>query len=206
MRIQKIVYCLIACIGIQTIAIAQLKVGARFGVGIETNKVSEFSDIGFTAQLEVGYGITDQAEISVLYQNNTIPNYIGDNGGVLGNGTYINTWILNGRYYFVKRAISCYAGLGIGVSLNKEFPEVIGFIRRSNSFIDEEITRKYQATNFVVRPSIGCIFHTGSRNRGINLDISYLDSGEVGPYHINTITVSVGVLIGLTTRKQKKEK
>ncbi|TPN82233.1 hypothetical protein [Aquimarina algicola] len=172
----------VALLGI-TASNAQVKFGFGLGYAVPTGDVADFTDGGISGHLELGYGITDQIDVSFLYTGDflvgadlTSGNNFVDTNASIGNVT-IGSYMLNGRYYFTESGFRPYGSLGLGIAS-------IGSIE-----IDGTNAELFASTsNFAIRPALG--FKYGV----LNVNAAYLSAGKTGETSVSDFSFNLGLL------------
>ncbi|WP_340076557.1 outer membrane beta-barrel protein [Leptobacterium sp. I13] len=157
-----------------TSANAQFKAGFGLGYAFPTGDITDFADGGISGYGEIGYGINENFDISLLYQGDFL---IGADvsGGSLENIT-MSSFLANARYFFGVTKFKPYVGLGLGFTDISQ-DDLAGF---SGSGVDE--------SNFGIRPSVG--FKYGV----LNVNAAYLSAGKIEDTTVSDFTINVGLL------------
>ncbi|WP_271769910.1 hypothetical protein [Aquimarina algiphila] len=161
---------------------AQVKLGFGLGYALPLGDASDFLDGGVSAHFELGYGVTQDIDVSILYQGDFLVG--GDqtiNGQNVSFGALaIGSYLVNGRYFFRKEGFRPYGSLGLGISS-------IGSIEIESNTIGDQVVAG-STSNFAIRPALG--FKYGV----LNMNAAYLNAGKVGDASISNFTINIGLL------------
>ncbi len=162
---------------------AQVKFGFGLGYALPTGDIADFTDGGVSAHLELGYGVTEDIDVSFLYTGDflvgsdlNVDTGVGQISGSVGN-VAIGTFMLNGRYYFTKEGFRPYGSLGLGFA-------TIGAVEVDD--VSAEVAGS--TSNFAFRPALG--FKYGV----LNMNASYLSAGKAGDISVNDFAINLGLL------------
>ncbi len=163
---------------------AQVKFGFGLGYVIPSGDASNFLDGGFSGNLEVGYGVNDAIDVSLIYQGDLlIGKDLNNDGFDIGN-VYMGSILVNGRYFFKNDGFRPYAGLGLGVTSISQTSYALSGIGTVEGFDT--------TTNLAIRPSLG--FKYGI----LNVNAVYINAGKVGEGNaedsIGNFTINAGLL------------
>ncbi|MBB6459497.1 outer membrane protein [Flammeovirga kamogawensis] len=139
---------------------AQVRFGLGGGLSSGTGDLSEYSDVGFNIYAEIGAGITDHSEVTILGQIDLMAS---------GNDALAEAWLLmpvmlQYRYYILTGTLKPYAGVGLG-GVRVYNSTVINSVS-SDPLVDE--------WNFGYKIAAGLKFAI------LNLQFSYIGAGQVG--------------------------
>ncbi|AZQ61000.1 hypothetical protein EI427_01835 [Flammeovirga pectinis] len=139
---------------------AQVRFGLGGGLSSGTGDLSEYSDVGFNLYAEIGAGITDHSEITVLGQMDLMAS---------GTDALAEAWILmpvmlQYRYYILTGTLKPYVGVGLGG------------VRVYNSTIIDSVS----SDPLVDEWNFGYKIAAGLKFSILNLQLSYLGAGQVG--------------------------
>lgn len=170
----------VALLGLTTTN-AQVKFGFGFGYAMPSGDIADITDGGFSGNLELGYGITEDIDVSVFLHGDFLT---GGNEGQLSYDTVVlGSYMLNGRYYFTKEGFRPYGSLAIGLT-------DIGQIEAEAN--NTRLAATSRTSNFSFRPAIG--FKYGI----FNMNVAYLSAGKVGEsgakQSVGDITINAGLL------------
>ncbi|MEW7277066.1 outer membrane beta-barrel protein [Aquimarina sp. 2201CG1-2-11] len=177
-----LLFAAVALLGI-TATNAQVKLGVGFGYALPSGDIADFTDGGLAAHLELGYGVTEDIDVSIMYQGEFLAGGDVDVNGTTASvgAVAIGSYMLNGRYYFTKEGFRPYGSLGLGLASigSIEFENVSSNVDTSTS-------------NFAFRPALG--FKYGV----LNMNVAYLSAGKVGEGEgetsVSDITINLGLL------------
>ncbi|SHJ07111.1 hypothetical protein [Aquimarina spongiae] len=160
---------------------AQVKLGFGVGYAVPSGDVADFTDGGIAAHFELGYGITENIDVSFLYAGDflvgaDIVAVAGQTAAEIGN-VAVGSYLLNGRYYFTDTAFKPYGGLGIGLA-------TIGAIEVDGTSAELAAS----TSNFAIRPALG--FKYGV----LNVHAAYLSAGKTGDASVGDISFNLGLL------------
>ncbi len=158
---------------------AQVKLGLGFGYAIPSGDIADFTDGGLAAHLELGYGVTEDIDVSIIYHGEFLAG--GDVNGLSVGAVAIGSYMLNGRYYFTKEGFRPYGSLGLGLAS-------IGSVEFDEPTALEDAQADTSTSNFAFRPALG--FKYGV----LNMNVAYLSAGKSGDATVNDITVNLGLL------------
>ncbi|PKV51984.1 outer membrane protein with beta-barrel domain [Aquimarina sp. MAR_2010_214] len=145
---------------------AQVKFGFGVGYAVPSGDVADITDGGFSGYLELGYGITENIDVSLLYQGDLLLGEDLNNIGYEIGNVFISSFIANGRYFLNDDGFRPYVGFGMGLASVSQANYALGDGNALGGFDTE--------TNFVVRPSLG--FKYGI----LNINAAYLNAGKIG--------------------------
>ena len=169
----------ILCIAVSLLgfvaANAQVKLGFGLGYAIPSGDIKDFLDGGVSFNLEAGYGVTEDIDVSLSYQADLLVGIDQGGGSSFGNLT-IGSILANGRYFFIKEKFRPYASLGIGIASIGALE-----VETDTALFSGSITAAESTSNFAIRPAIG--FKYGV----LNVNAAYLSAGK-----IDSIDTSVG--------------
>ncbi len=163
---------------------AQVKFGFGFGYAVPSGDIADITDGGLSAHLELGYGVTENIDVSILWQGDFLTGadvQINDIQSSVSYGAVaLGSFLVNGRYFFTDTKFKPYGSLGLGLA-------TIGSIE-----IESNITTVQgnvgSTSNFAFRPAVG--FKYGV----LNMNAAYLNAGKVGDTSISDFTVNIGLL------------
>ena len=165
-------------------ASAQVKLGFGLGYASPMGDIADVTDGGISGHFELGYGITEQIDASIYYQEDFLAGgstSIGSETAEFG-AVAIGTYMLNGRYFFTDSKFKPYGSLGLGLAS-------IGSIEIEGSDNGVEDADAAESTsNFAFRPAIG--FKYGV----LNMNLAYLNAGKVGDGSVSDLTFNIGLL------------
>ncbi|WP_271764856.1 outer membrane beta-barrel protein [Aquimarina algiphila] len=177
-----LLFAAIALLGI-TATNAQVKFGFGVGYAIPTGDIADFTDGGVSAHLELGYGVTENIDVSFLYTGDflvgsdlNVDTGLGQATGSIGN-VAVGAYMLNGRYYFTESKFKPYGSLGLGLA-------TIGAIEVDGTSAELAAS----TSNFAFRPALG--FKYGV----LNMNAAYLSAGKTGDASVNDFTINLGLL------------
>lgn len=158
---------------------AQVKLGFGVGYAIPSGDVADFTDGGLSAHFELGYGVTENIDVSFLYSGDFLVGADLNEGGVTGSigNVAVGTYMVNGRYYFTESGFRPYGSLGLGLAS-------IGAIEVDGT--NAELAAS--TSNFAFRPALG--FKYGV----LNVNAAYLSAGKTGDASVSDITLNLGLL------------
>lgn len=171
---KKTIFCIAVSLLGFVAASAQVKLGLGLGYAIPSGDIKDILDGGVSFNLEAGYGVTEDIDVSLLYQADLLVG-IDEGGSSFGNLT-IGSILANGRYFFIKEKFRPYAALGIGIASVGAVE-----IEADSAIFSGSIIAAESTSNFAVRPAIG--FKYGV----LNVNAAYLSAGK-----IDSIDTSVG--------------
>ncbi len=158
---------------------AQVKLGFGLGYALPVGDISDFTNGGVTGHLELGYGVTENIDVSFLYQGDFL---IGANaeGGISFGNIALGSYMVNGRYYFTESGFRPYGSLGFGMTSvgSVEIEEADGVTIEATA----------SESNFSFRPALG--FKYGV----LNMNAAYLSAGKTGEASVNDISFNIGLL------------
>ncbi|AXT58876.1 hypothetical protein D1816_00425 [Aquimarina sp. AD10] len=161
-----------------TAANAQVKLGFGVGYAVPSGDAADFLDGGLSAHFELGYGVTERIDISILYQGDFLVG--GDLDGASVGNLALGSYMLNGRYFFTDTKFKPYGSLGLGLatvgSVEVEIANGGGTVEGDSE------------SNFALRPALG--FKYGI----LNMNAAYLSAGKVNDASISDITLNIGLL------------
>ncbi|MBQ0734164.1 hypothetical protein [Aquimarina celericrescens] len=164
-----------------TSAEAQVKLGFGVGYAIPSGDVADFTDGGLSAHFELGYGVTENIDVSLLYTGDFLigSELTAGNGqaSVSVGNVAVATYMVNGRYYFTESGFRPYGSLGLGLAS-------IGAIEVDGSSAELSAS----TSNFAFRPALG--FKYGV----LNMNAAYLSAGKTGEASVNDISFNIGLL------------
>ena len=170
---------LVAAIAVLGLASANAQVKLGFGVGyaVPSGDVADFTDGGLAAHLELGYGVTENIDVSFLYAGDFLVGAdVSDLGASVGN-VAVGSYLLNGRYYFTESGFRPYGSLGLGIA-------TIGAIEVDGTSAELAAS----TSNFAIRPALG--FKYGV----LNVNAAYLSAGKTGDASVSDISFNIGLL------------
>ncbi|KAA1244388.1 outer membrane beta-barrel protein [Aquimarina sp. RZ0] len=169
----------IAVLGV-TAMNAQVKFGFGLGYAAPLGDIADFTDGGIAGHAELGYGITDNIDVSLYYQGDFLigADIQGDTVASFGNVT-LGSFMLNGRYFFKEDGFRPYGSLGIGITS-------IGSIDIEGD--GQTVSTGESSSNFSFRPAIGFKYKV------LNFNVAYLSGGKSGEASVGNITANVGLL------------
>ncbi|WP_271782692.1 outer membrane beta-barrel protein [Aquimarina algiphila] len=176
-----LLFAAVALLGI-TATNAQVKFGFGVGYALPTGDIADFTDGGVSAHLELGYGVTEDIDVSILYHGEFLAgsDFDGESFGAIALGSYM----LNGRYYFRKEGFRPYGSLGLGITS-------IGALELDNASTIDDVDAD-STSNFSFRPALG--FKYGV----LNMNVAYLSAGKVGEgdfeQSVSDFTINLGLL------------
>ncbi|WP_103071342.1 OmpA family protein [Aquimarina sediminis] len=164
---------------------AQVKLGFGLGYAFPSGDIADITDGGLSGNLELGYGVTEDIDVSLMYQGDFLIG--GDVNTAVGQVSYgavaLGSYLVNGRYYFKKEGFRPYGSLGIGLTN-------VGSVDIETTGNDVEVVAS--TSNFAIRPAVG--FKYGV----LNVNAAYLNAGKVGDgaaeVSVSDFTLNVGVL------------
>ncbi|MCK8523397.1 hypothetical protein M0D21_17580 [Aquimarina sp. D1M17] len=169
----------VALLGLTSVN-AQVKLGFGVGYAIPSGDVADFTDGGLSAHLEVGYGVTDNIDVSLMYSGDFLVGAdLVDGAGPsaeIGN-VAVGSYMINGRYYFTESGFRPYGSLGLGLA-------TIGAIEVDGT--NAELAAS--TSNFAFRPALG--FKYGV----LNVNATYLNAGKTGDATVSDIAFNLGLL------------
>ncbi|TYP72180.1 outer membrane beta-barrel protein [Aquimarina intermedia] len=160
---------------------AQVKFGFGLGYASPMGDASDFLDGGISAHLEVGYGVTEDIDVSFLYQGDFLV------GADIANDSYgnltIGSYLVNTRYFFKKEGFRPYASLGLGMAN-------VGGVELEASNNNSELELKTDSkSNFGIRPALGFKYKV------LNFNVAYLSAGKTDlDQSVGDLTVNIGLL------------
>ncbi|WP_103071343.1 outer membrane beta-barrel protein [Aquimarina sediminis] len=170
----------VALLGLTTTH-AQVKLGFGLGYAIPSGDISDFTDGGISGHFELGYGVTEDIDVSVLLHGDFLSSK--DVGAISYQGLALGSLMVNGRYYFKKEGFRPYGSLGIG------FAE-IGSLEVNT--LGTTVVGTERTTNFSFSPAVG--FKYGV----LNVNAAYLNAGKIGEGDgkatVSDISLNVGLL------------
>lgn len=169
----------IALLGI-TAMNAQVKLGLGVGYAIPSGDIADFTDGGLSAHLELGYGVTENIDVSFLYTGDfLVGSDLSAGGAVTGSigNVAVGTYMVNGRYYFTESGFRPYASLALGLAS-------IGAIEVDGTSAELAAS----TSNFAFRPALG--FKYGI----LNVNATYLNAGKTGESSVSDLTFNIGML------------
>ncbi len=158
---------------------AQVKFGFGLGYALPVGDIGDFTDGGIAGHAELGYGITNNIDVSIYYQGDFLVGADLENDGTVtsvGNVT-VSSFMLNGRYFFKEDGFRPYGSLGLGLAS-------IGSI----DFEDNATSAGASSSNFAFRPAVGFKYKV------LNFNVAYLTAGKSGDASVGDLTVNVGLL------------
>ncbi|GAA4113713.1 hypothetical protein GCM10022393_12900 [Aquimarina addita] len=173
---------LIACVALFGFsANAQVKLGFGFGYAVPSGDIADFTDGGLSAHFELGYGVTDNIDVSLLYHGEFLAGGSTDVSGqtVSFGAVAIGSYMLNGRYFFTDTKFRPYGSLGLGLAS-------VGSVSIEDD--GDETEASEGTSNFAFRPALG--FKYGI----LNMNAAYLSAGKSGEASIADITLNIGLL------------
>ncbi|WP_411029872.1 hypothetical protein [Spongiimicrobium sp. 3-5] len=160
---------------------AQVKLGFGLGYASPTGDAKDFLDGGISGHAELGYGVTEDLDVSLLYQGDFLVGAELDGAGV-GNLT-LSSFMANTRYFFTKSGFRPYGSLGFGLTN-------VGAVELEGSGLSIEVLES--TSNFSFRPALG--FKYGV----LNVNAAYLSAGKIGEgaaeQSIGDFTFNIGLL------------
>ncbi len=157
---------------------AQVKLGFGLGYAMPTGDIADFTDGGVSGHFELGYGVTEDIDVSFLYQGDFLIGADAD-GGISYGTIALGSYMVNGRYYFTKEGFRPYGSLGLGLAS-------IGAVEIEGSGQALEVAAS--TSNFAIRPALG--FKYGV----LNMNFSYLSAGKVGDTSVSDFGINLGLL------------
>lgn len=177
---KKLLFIAVALLGL-TATNAQVKFGFGVGYAIPSGDIADITDGGFSANLELGYGITENIDVSVFVHGDFLTG--ADEGSLSYDTVAFGSYMINGRYYFTKEGFRPYGSLGLGIT-------DIAQIEASGG--NSTIAAAARTSNFSFRPALG--FKYGI----LNVNAAYLNAGKIGEgdakQSISDIAINVGLL------------
>lgn len=177
-----LLFAAVALLGI-TATNAQVKLGFGVGYAIPSGDIADITDGGLSAHLELGYGVTEQIDVSILYHGEFLAGgdvtVAGTSSEVSYGAIALGSYMLNGRYYFTKEGFRPYGSLGLGITS-------VGSIEIEGN--GETLEAAGSESNFSFRPALG--FKYGV----LNMNVAYLSAGKVGDSSVSDITINLGLL------------
>ncbi len=160
---------------------AQVKLGLGVGYAIPSGDIADITDGGLSAHFELGYGVTEDIDVSILYHGDFL---VGGDADIAGQtisygAIALGSYMLNGRYYFTKEGFRPYGSLGLGITS-------VGAVEIEGN--GQTLEADGSESNFSFRPALG--FKYGV----LNMNIAYLSAGKVGDNSVSDITVNLGLL------------
>ncbi|MDY8138058.1 hypothetical protein [Aquimarina sp. 2201CG5-10] len=158
---------------------AQVKLGFGVGYAIPSGDVADFTDGGLSAHVELGYGVTDNIDVSFLYTGDFLVGSDLTAGAVTGSigNVAVGTYMINGRYYFTESGFRPYGSLAVGLAS-------IGAIEIDGTSAELAAS----TSNFAFRPALG--FKYGV----LNVNATYLNAGKTGDASVSDIAFNLGLL------------
>lgn len=157
-----LLFTVVALLGLTTTS-AQVKLGFGVGYAIPSGDIADITDGGFSGHLELGYGITEDIDVSVFVHGDFLT---GADKGLLSYDTVaFGSYMVNGRYYFKKEGFRPYGSLAIGITDIAQIEAATNGTR---------VAAAARTSNFSFRPALG--FKYGI----LNVNASYLNAGEIG--------------------------
>ncbi|WP_128755314.1 OmpA family protein [Aquimarina sediminis] len=179
-----LLFAAVALLGL-TATNAQVKLGFGLGYAFPSGDIADITDGGISGHLELGYGVTEDIDVSLMYQGDFLVGADVNTGvGQVSYGAVaLGSYLVNGRYYFKKEGFRPYGSLGIGLTN-------IGSIDIETTGSDLEVSAS--SSNFAIRPAVG--FKYGV----LNVNAAYLNAGKIGEGNgeatVSDFTVNVGLL------------
>lgn len=178
---------LIACVALFGFsANAQVRLGFGLGYAVPSGDIADFTDGGLSGHFELGYAITDDIDVSFLYQGDFL---IGADveGGSIGNVT-LGSYMLNGRYYFKEEGFRPYGSLGFGLTS-------IGTLEFESDDDSLVVDGGASESSFAFRPALGFKYKL------LNFNVAYLSAGKVNEASVADITVNIGLMFTIGGKK-----
>ncbi len=160
-----------------TVANAQVKLGFGVGYALPSGDIADITDGGLSAHLELGYGVTEDIDVSILYHGEFLVG--ADVDGLSYGAIALGSYMVNGRYYFTKEGFRPYGSLGLGITS-------VGAVELEGE--GETLEAAASESNFSFRPALG--FKYGV----LNMNVAYLSAGKVGDASVSDITLNIGLL------------
>ncbi|MBP2833642.1 hypothetical protein J8281_15710 [Aquimarina sp. U1-2] len=173
---KQVLFIFVAFLGL-TAAQAQVKLGFGLGYAVPSGDIADITDGGLSAHLELGYGVTEDIDVSILYHGEFLVG--ADSDGVSYDAVALGSYLVNGRYYFRKEGFRPYGSLGLGITS-------VGAIEIEAD--GGNIESAASESNFSFRPALG--FKYGV----LNVNAAYLSAGKVGDGTVGDITFNIGLL------------
>ncbi len=168
-----------------TSANAQVRLGFGVGYAMPSGDIADFTDGGVAAHFELGYAVTEDIDVSILYHGEFLAGGDVTIAGQETSASYgaiaLGSFMLNGRYYFTKEGFRPYGSLGLGMTSVGSVE-----IESDNDSLDE--AGADSESNFSFRPALG--FKYGV----LNMNVAYLSAGKVGDASVADITINLGLL------------
>ncbi len=164
---------------------AQVKLGFGFGYALPSGDIADFTDGGLSAHFELGYGVTENIDVSILYHGEFLAGGSANFGGtdVSFGAVALGSYMLNGRYFFTDTKFKPYGSLGLGLAS-------IGSVSIETAGLEGDAAES--TSNFAIRPALG--FKYGI----LNMNVAYLSAGKVGEgeaeQSVGDITINLGLL------------
>lgn len=161
---------------------AQVKLGLGLGYAVPMGDIADFTDGGLAAHFELGYGVTENIDVSFLYTGDFLAgaSQTQDLGGVTVTtdvgAVAVGSYMLNGRYYFKEDGFRPYGSLGLGLA-------TVGAISAEDDTADAGVS-----SNFALRPAVG--FNYGV----LNVQAAYLNAGKAGEIAVSDLSFNIGLL------------
>ncbi|MEW7290593.1 hypothetical protein [Aquimarina sp. 2304DJ70-9] len=159
---------------------AQVKLGFGLGYAMPTGDIADFTDGGVSGHFELGYGVTEDIDVSFLYQGDFLIGANGE-GGISYGAIALGSYMVNGRYYFTKEGFRPYGSLGLGITS-------VGAIELESVSAGTNVEVGASTSNFAIRPALG--FKYGV----LNMNFSYLSAGKVGDTSVSDFGINLGLL------------
>lgn len=166
---------------------AQVKLGFGLGYAFPMGDVSDIADGGITGYAEVGYGVTESIDISLVYQGDFLIGADVEGTSASLENVNITSFLLNGRYFFKEKGFRPYGGLGLGLAnVSQDGISASVDLGDGNEFdlsgggVDE--------SNFAIRPTLG--FQYGV----LNVNATYLNAGKIGDSSVSDFSFNIGLL------------
>ena len=157
---------------------AQIRLGLGVGYATPSGDIADFLKGGVAANAEVGYGVTDHLDLSLMYQGDFL---IGDVEGLEVGAVTLSSIMANGRFYLLEKVFKPYVGLGVGFTN----------VKQGSVTIDGEDITGESESNFAIRPAVG--FKVGP----LNVSAAYLSAGKLGEASVSDISFNIGTLFSI---------
>ncbi len=173
-----LILAVVALLGL-TATNAQVKLGLGVGYAIPSGNVADFTDGGISAHFELGYGVTENIDVSFLYTGDFLVGADLAEGAIIGSigNVAVGTYMVNGRYYFTESGFRPYGSLALGLAS-------IGAIEVDGTAAELAAS----TSNFAFRPALG--FKYGV----LNVNAAYLSAGKTGDASVSDIAFNLGLL------------
>ncbi len=170
----------IAIFGIASTS-AQVKLGFGLGYAFPSGDISDFTDGGISAHFELGYGVTEDIDVSFYYQGDFLVGASVSQDGTTGSigNVALGSYLLNGRYFFTKEGFRPYGSLGLGITS-------VGAIEIDGG--EDSPFSVEGSSNFAIRPALGFKYKV------LNFNVAYLNAGKAGDASVSDFTINIGLL------------